>query len=105
MIVGRLDRRITIEQPTASQDAYGEPVESWGALATVWAQVQPLRGEERFEAQQVGAERTVRFRIRYRSDVTEQMRVVYDGDVYDITAVLELGRREGLEILAVAQVP
>lgn len=105
MRAGTLDRQITIEASAVVQDAYGDPVESWMLLATVWAQVLPLRGSERFQAQQIDAELTTRFRIRYRDDVTPLMRVAHDGDRYEIEAVIEIGRREGLELLGRAHVP
>jgi SPP1 family predicted phage head-tail adaptor len=105
MRAGILDRRVVIESYTTAQDEVGEPVKSYTTLDTVWAQVRPLRGQERFVAQQEYAEVTTRFRLRHRTDIDEKMRLVYGGDEYDIVAILEIGRREGLEILAKASVP
>jgi len=100
-----LDRRLTIEQYTETQDGYGEPVKTWTVLETVWAQVTPVRGTERYVAQQVSGEAEMRFRIRWREDVTDKMRLYCEDVYYNITAVLEIGRREGLEIMAKAFVP
>lgn len=105
MRAGALDRRIRIEQQTTSQDGFGEPIVTWAILAVVAAEVRPLRGQERFQAQQFAAEATTRFRIRHRTDLDETMRILYDGEEYDIAAISELGRREGLELLAKAKVP
>lgn len=106
MRAGALDRRITIERNTPTHDAdSNEEVASWGTLATVWAQAKPLRGSERFEADRENAERTVTFRIRHRTDIDEEMRIVFDGDNYDIESIAEIGRSEGLEIIATARVP
>lgn len=105
MQAGRLDRRIRIEEATTSADSFGQPLETWALVAEVWAELAPLKGGERWMAQQVTAETTTRFRIRYRDDVTEKMRIVYDGAEYDIASVTEIGRREGLEIMATAKVP
>ncbi len=91
---GHLDRRITVQQNTPAQDAAGQPVESWADLATVWAEVVPVGGTELFQARQFGAETVVKFRIRYRGDVTRAMRVVYDSDNYDIADVAEDRRFE-----------
>lgn len=103
MQAGKLDRRITIQEPVISQDDYGEPVVTgWADVATVWAQVVPVSGREYFDATAVRAEKTTRFRIRWRSGLTEAMRIVYDGRNYDIRSIVELGRREGLEIRAEA---
>ena len=44
------------------------------------------------------------WRIRYRSDLATGMRIDYEGSLYDIHHIKELGRREGLLILASARV-
>jgi len=105
MNAATLDRRLTIEQYTEAQDDYGAPVKTWTVLETVWAQVTPVRGTERYVAQQVSGEAEMRFRIRWREDVTDKMRLYCEDVYYNITAVLEIGRREGLEIMAKAFVP
>lgn len=105
MKAGELDRRLTIEQYTEAQDAYGEAIKTWSVLETVWAQVSPVRGSERYVAQQVSGEAEMRFRLRYRADVTDKMRLYCENVYYNITAVLEIGRREGLEIMGKAFVP
>lgn len=104
MNVGRLDRRIRIERPTTAQDLFGEPVPTWGVLDTVWAQVEPLKGSERFVAQQASAEVDTRFTVRWRDDIDATMRIVYEDAVYDIDSVIEIGRHEGLEIMAKSRV-
>lgn len=99
----KLDRRITIQRPVANQNAFGEPIITWTDVDAIWAEKRDMRGMERFAAQQVMAEVDAKFVIRYRSDVTPLNRIVFDGRNYDIASVLELGRREALEILAVAR--
>jgi len=67
----------------------------------VWAERLELRGAERWSAQQVVASVLCKYRIRYRDDVTAQCMVVDDaGREYDIQPPLELGRKEGLELIA-----
>jgi len=100
---GELDRRVVIQTNTPVQDAYGEPVESWGTLATVWAQYEALTGRERFVADQVAAEIDARFTIRHRSDVTPKQRISWDSKTWDIEAVLEVGRKEALQLLCTAK--
>lgn len=99
MLIGNLDRRVTIQQRTDVQDTYGAPVPTWSDLAEVWAQVTPVRGVERMTAEQLTSDATTRIRIRYRAGITELLRVSYEGKVYQIHAVLEVGRREGLDLL------
>jgi len=97
--VGTLNRRIRIETFTTSADSYGEPIKTWAVLGHVWAAIRPLKSSERFEAQQVNRQVNLRITIHHRTDVTEQMRILYDGDYYDIQGIRELGYREGLELL------
>lgn len=100
MRAGDLDRKIVIQSFTETQDAYGAPVKTWAAFATVWAQVRPVRGREGFEAEQVAAQILATFRIRYLAGVLLTMRISYDGKVWNLRSINEIGRREGLEIEA-----
>lgn len=105
---GKRDRRIKIERYTTTQNGLGEEIETWSALATVWANVVPISDGERIEAQQVNASISTRFTILYSTDVDDvnpKDRIEYpvgSGTYYDIYGVKELGRREGLEITATA---
>ena len=99
---GRLDRRIIIQVATKSTGTAGGESRSWGTLATVWAEYKPVRGSESFVGVEHYAEAEVRFTIRYRNDVTPDNRITYDGKTYDIVAVLQIGRKEALDILAKA---
>lgn len=95
---GELSRRIVIELATEAQDSYGEAVPTWSTFATVWAKVTPNRGDERFAANQIVAQADSVFRIRWQSGVTTKMRINYDGQIYDIVYMAEIGRREGLDL-------
>lgn len=104
MQAGRLDRRITIEEVTESQDSYGAISETWSVFVVVNAAVQPMRGREFFKDDQRAADIDTVFRIRYLAGVHYKMRIKYDGKTYDIYSVAETGRRDGLEIAAKARV-
>jgi len=100
MRAGELDRSIVIDDLTDAKDDYGGKTETWAPFATVWAKVTPLRGGEYQAAAQIGAQVDTVFRIRWLAGVTRRMRINYDGQVYDIQHIAELGRREGLAIMA-----
>ena len=99
MRAGDLNRRIRIEEFTTSPDAYGEPIKTWAAMDHAWAEVRPLTVNERFQAQQINREVSLKMRLRYRTDITEQMRVLFDDEYYDIQGITEIGFREGTELL------
>lgn len=100
MRAGELDRTITIQTLTTAPDAYGEMLPTWTTFATVNAKVRPIRGEEYFAAQQVNARVDSIFLIRWLAGVLPTMRISYDGQLWDIRSLNEIGRREGLEIYA-----
>lgn len=92
MRAGRLRHRVTIQQlVAASPDQYGtgEPDEGWSDVATVWASVEPLQGKALFAAQEMHADVEVSIRLRYRSGITEKMRVVFESRFYEIVAVID----------------
>ena len=103
MMAGRLDRRITLQRKTVTQDEYGQEIETWTDLATVWAEKRDMKGSERWQAQQKVAEVETTWRIRWRDGITPLDRLLDGDQVYDVTGVAEIGRREGLEITASAR--
>ncbi|MCK2042562.1 phage head closure protein [Chromohalobacter sp. TMW 2.2308] len=89
MRAGRLRHRVTLQRPVdGAKDQYNQPTESFEQVATVWASVEPLRGREFFEAQQVNSEITTRIRCRYRRDLAgvevNEWRIEYRGRTYEI---------------------
>jgi SPP1 family predicted phage head-tail adaptor len=99
MIIGNLDQRVTLQSRSVTTDAFGQDTITWVDIATVWAQCQAVRGREFFAAAQVQQEQTIKVRIRYRSDVTQLTRLVWQGRAYDITGVVPVGRKEMLELM------
>lgn len=106
LAAGLLDQRITLQQRVDSVNGFGENVPTWSDVATVWASADPKRGREFFAAAQQQAESPVMFRIRWRDDVHERMRVLWRGRPMEIAAppVEPYGGREALELYCVAGV-
>jgi len=99
---GTLDRRIRIERPVSDESFDGAGSGSWEPVATVWANVQdalPSRAEKLGEGINMAA-RPARVRMRYRDDVTPNMRFVMGARIMQIiSGPAELGRREALEFM------
>ena len=87
-LLARLNKRVTIQRIEKVPDSYGQPVETWVDVATVWAAIEPLRGREYFAAMSEHAEVTTRIRIRYRSDVDRTMRVVHGSTEFEILHII-----------------
>jgi len=106
MLAGPLDRRITLRRFTSTQDVYGDPVETWADLATVWASRRRASARETLAAAEVSAAITDIFEIRRDSawsNLSPKDALVFEGRTYDIASVDEIGRREGFRIAAVAR--
>lgn len=120
MRAGRLDRLITIQRRTSSPDDAGEPTDSWSTITPARrpASMMPVRGDERFSADQYSAKGQVEFRIRWSlavADLSPLDRVLYPAPasgseagaatlaIYNIIETQEIGRREGLAIIAYRQ--
>lgn len=96
----QLDQRVTLRQRAAGVDGLGQASGAWQDVATVWAQVQPLRGREYFAAGQLQAEVSVRMRIRWRAGVVPTMRADWRGVPHDIVSVVDVdGARVVLELM------
>ena len=82
---------------TCNDDNKVKPVTLPGKI---WAERLELRGAERWNAQQVVASISCRYRIRYRDDITAQCMLVDDaGREYDLQPPIELGRKDGIELV------
>lgn len=99
-VIGTFDRRIEIQAQSVTRDNFGDKIIGWNKLALVWARVTQTGVSEDFsnENEREIALRNARFRIRYRADVDETMRIVYDGLPWDIEGIGEWGRRAELEL-------
>lgn len=94
MRAGDLRHRIVIQSNTPTRNDSGEPIESWSTWATVWAAVEPLSGREYFNAHQVTSEVDTRIRLRHVAGLTAQMRVSWEGRIYQIQAVIRRDERQ-----------
>lgn len=100
MIIGRLRHKVIIKSLSQLPDSYGQRLSTWTTRATVWASIEPLRGNERLLAQQIGAEVDTRIVIRYLSGVVPTDRVWFGARIYHITSVLNRDERnEYMELM------
>ena len=68
---------------------HGISQERWETDFSCWCGVEPLSGREFWEAAAINRENEVRFTIRYRKDVSPEMRMRLDGVVYNITSITD----------------
>ena len=108
---GKYNRKIQIIAPPTGQDAeYGTPTGDWVVVCTPWAWIQdelPSKETKR-ESNDGGirvGERPTRIRIRWRSDITADMRIVLTDRGNRLLKIVsgpaEFENRWGLEMMAV----
>lgn len=91
---GQLDRRITIQNFSETTDSFGQEVKSFSTLASVWANVVEKVGREGEDGEMIAATKKVEFVIRYRTDVDEEMRIIYNNNTYKIQAIQSADARK-----------
>ncbi len=97
---GYFDRRITLYKKNYNHiNELGEKsvkIEKW---KTIWAEVKGLRGYEQLDkVGTIDSSRTYKVVIRYIKDIDQAVEIEYEGAIYDITSVVELGRKDYIEI-------
>ena len=97
MRAGMLRHRVTIQRQEIVFGKFGAPLHDkvWENVASLEA----MSGREFFASQQAQSEVTQRIRIRYRPDVTADMRVIHNGKVFNIVAPLPDNRGRELVLM------
>jgi len=110
MEAGERDRYVQFLPQTESQGSSHYPVMTDGTAIGAWARKDDVGGRERVAAEQLSAPYTTRWEVSYRADldpdlvnVPKAFVLVYQERRYDITAASMIGRKEGVELLTVAQ--
>lgn len=96
---GDMDTLATVQAPAESANSVGEPILTWSTFAQRWIAVLPLSGSEQIQAMANEASVTHRIRMRYTEGLKPKMRIVSDGRTFEIMSVVEVGRREGHDLM------
>ena len=90
---GKLNKRITIQKYTTTQNENGFDIPEWIEYKPIWASVNNLFGKEFYAAKAIQEETTVEFIVRYSKDLevlleeggTELYRIYWNKRAFDIT--------------------
>ena len=89
MRAGTLKNWVTIQRPGTIKDELGQLMPGWLVLDSVWADIRFQSGLEMARADTTVSVLKASIRIRQRTDVLANMRVVDDeGRIYEIKAVV-----------------
>lgn len=92
---GKLRHSVNFETPTSTPDGYGGSSVAWDTVTpvTVRAFIKPMSGNERWQSQRLETNITHRIFIRYRSDLTSEMRINYGGRLMQVKALINIEER------------
>jgi len=99
MQAGKLRHRVTIQEATESVDSYGQPTFAWADEATVWASIEPLRGQERLAQQQIESDVTHRVTLRYLTNLTPAKRIKFGSRYLEIRSVMNVDEHDETMVL------
>lgn len=83
---GELCHRVTIQYKTTVYDEYNYETEAWTELKKLWGKISFLSVKDSLTAKAAGSETTARLKLRKRSDIDTGMRVLFDGQTFQIVS-------------------
>jgi SPP1 family predicted phage head-tail adaptor len=105
MNIGKLKHKVTIQEFRAlDNDGGGNVISDWVDVATVWANVKPITGQESTIAERKAQQLTHTVSMRYRAISKDKNRLLFNGRVLTIEYILnvdELNRELRLNCLEV----
>lgn len=89
--IGKLNRRITLQRRTITEDDAGNQQQEWSNFHSCWAAVNGVANREYWKAREQHEENIVSFKIRWCHALNAlnktDFRIVFDGSVYDIVFI------------------
>lgn len=92
---GTLRHFVTQKRLPGTQDALGQPVQTYGVVEQFWANVEPTDGREFFGAEHFVSEVNTAIEMRYKADVLPQDRIEVptesgtDVNTYEVLAIIQ----------------
>lgn len=87
MRTGRFRYRLLFTSPTTQADEFGQEIETFTSLATVWGEVIYRPATEEQSREGTVAKERIEITIRARDSITTRARVEHAGNEYNITGV------------------
>lgn len=83
---GELCHRVTIQHKTTVYDEYNYETEAWVDFKPLWGRITFLSVKDGLTAKAAGSETTARLKLRKRKDIDTGMRVLFDGQTFQIVS-------------------
>jgi len=98
IITGGLDKLITFQKLSELVDEFGMPKKTWTDTFDTYANMYVRNKGMKNTGHSEIPTNSVEFKIRYRTGITYDHRIEYDGNYYKILFIEEMGRKAGLRI-------
>ena len=106
--IGKMKKRITISNFTEAADTYGEPVRTWIAVGTRWAEVVPLTAKEFITAKQLASQIDIIFRTRWTPVILlikPKMKITYNNQDYNIESAINVQNKNRVIEFLCSKIP
>lgn len=102
MQAGKLQHSVELQRMTEELGPGRVPVQTWSIYAIVRAEIRQAGISEFLTTYGEGVSNNAVFLIRWIPGVSVADRIVHGGKAWNIVAIAEIGRKQGLELRAVA---
>jgi len=100
MRAGLLNEWVVFQRPEEQQDQYGAISHCWIDHLRTKAQVKSVKTSSLIDSNEVGYPSSIEFIIRYKHNIGERMRIVYQGQYYRVISVLKDRKTQATTIQA-----
>jgi SPP1 family predicted phage head-tail adaptor len=100
--VGRMRQRVELQSYTTTADGQGGSTATWATDETIWADIQPNNGSERWEIESLKGNVSHTARIRQRP-VDNSMRLKYGSRIFYIKYAFNDGEDNAYTTLALKE--
>jgi len=95
---GELDRPITIQEPSYTQDPTGQELETWSTWLSCYCKWLTVTSPEQFLAEGMHSRQLAKVTIRFKEGIHGKMRIIHEGKIYRIVGYAEMRRDRKIEI-------
>jgi head-tail adaptor len=98
---GLLKNKVLIKSLSVTTNDLNETIKAYSTtFATMWADIRSVNASKRFSSEREISYRSAVFISYYIGGITNEMKLLHDGNLWDIVGVAEIGYRDGIEITA-----
>ncbi len=84
VLAGRMRHRVEVQKATETENEFGELQRTFATIFTRWAWIEPVKGKESENADQVTAELTHKIRMRNVAGITAKHRIKFGTRIFEI---------------------